>query len=240
MQRETVQYRRDLAVLRNQLVQAVGLLINRPKTASIDQWWSQVSPLLVLLLRQFSPSFYTAAFDYLVAVGAKNGVAVDPARVALDVGRLETSLLVTGPVAFKRAVGNGRSTQQAIKIMSTGIVGSATRQAMNIARLTVNTTAENTKQIVGWQRITDGHPCAFCALLASRGAVYFSENTATVTESGAAYHDHCACVSEPLFKHQKNSPTADDLYTQYQQATTGETGKGAIRAWRRYWETKPH
>jgi hypothetical protein len=43
-------------------------------------------------------------------------------------------------------------------------------------------------------RHASANACAFCALLATRGAVYRWEDTA-----GAKYHDHCHCVAVPVF-----------------------------------------
>jgi hypothetical protein len=43
-----------------------------------------------------------------------------------------------------------------------------------------------------WRRVTDGSPCGFCAMLASRGPVYRSQ------ESAEGYHAHCGCTAEPF------------------------------------------
>lgn len=48
-------------------------------------------------------------------------------------------------------------------------------------------------------RVPTGHEtCAFCRLLASRGAVYLSRQTASATYSGSSYHGHCDCVPVPV------------------------------------------
>lgn len=44
---------------------------------------------------------------------------------------------------------------------------------------------------------TGAKTCAFCRMLASRGAVYLSRQSAS-THSGAAYHGHCSCVPVPV------------------------------------------
>lgn len=49
------------------------------------------------------------------------------------------------------------------------------------------------KDRVRYRRITSGTACAFCRMLAGRGAVY-SENTGRFQA-----HDHCACTAEPDF-----------------------------------------
>ena len=49
---------------------------------------------------------------------------------------------------------------------------------------------------VGWRRVSDGHPCAFCAMLASRGFVY---HTAETAGSMNRYHNDCRCEIVPGF-----------------------------------------
>lgn len=46
---------------------------------------------------------------------------------------------------------------------------------------------------VRWKRVLSANPCAFCRMLAGRGAVY-SEGTASFLS-----HDHCSCTAEPEF-----------------------------------------
>jgi hypothetical protein len=50
-------------------------------------------------------------------------------------------------------------------------------------------------QAVGWKRITGGHGCPFCRMLASRGAVYRDETSARF---GA--HDNCDCSAQAVFQ----------------------------------------
>ena len=47
-----------------------------------------------------------------------------------------------------------------------------------------------------WRRVTDGKPCGFCAMVASRGPVYRSEQKAG---QGRRYHSRCGCTVEPYF-----------------------------------------
>ncbi len=46
-----------------------------------------------------------------------------------------------------------------------------------------------------WRRVTDGAPCGWCAMLASRGPVYGS---AAKAGQGRRYHGHCGCTAEPF------------------------------------------
>ena len=47
-----------------------------------------------------------------------------------------------------------------------------------------------------WRRTTVGTSCKFCLMLASRGAVYTSEDVARYGNAGSKYHDHCDCGAE--------------------------------------------
>lgn len=50
----------------------------------------------------------------------------------------------------------------------------------------------------GYARVPVGETCAFCILLASRGFVYSSERTATISRWGHKYHNNCDCVAVPF------------------------------------------
>lgn len=72
-------------------------------------------------------------------------------------------------------------------------LGAVTRLALDGDRETVLESIRTDKVARGYQRITEGNACAFCDMLAGRGAVYGEES------STFQAHDHCACSSEPAF-----------------------------------------
>ncbi|WP_165242117.1 hypothetical protein [Corynebacterium lizhenjunii] len=43
-------------------------------------------------------------------------------------------------------------------------------------------------------RVPEPGACAFCLMLASRGAVYASRHTAGAADAGTSFHDHCRCL----------------------------------------------
>src|SRR5699024_3287417 len=45
-------------------------------------------------------------------------------------------------------------------------------------------------------RVPEAGACAFCRMLASRGAVYGSAETAQSTKDGKRFHDHCRCSTQ--------------------------------------------
>lgn len=70
--------------------------------------------------------------------------------------------------------------------------GGLQRRIANAARETVRVSSIEDPQARGWQRSASGG-CAFCTMLASRGAVY-SETTVDFSA-----HDHCRCIAVPAF-----------------------------------------
>jgi len=92
----------------------------------------------------------------------------------------------------------------------------------------------------GWSRVTDNDPCAWCAMLASRGPVYKSAQTAgDPRQGGNRYHDHCGCQAWPAFTlDEPFVGIAEKLYDDWRQVTRGTGGRNAVNTWRRWWESE--
>lgn len=75
------------------------------------------------------------------------------------------------------------------------VSGAATRLVLNAGRDVVLASVRGDREARGFQRITGPNECAFCDLLASRGPVYKSEETADFPA-----HDHCTCSAEPVYE----------------------------------------
>jgi hypothetical protein len=112
-------------------------------------------------------------------------------------------------------------------------LGTASRIALDGGRTTTLDTVKADPVAVGWYRVTDGNPCAFCALLASRGVVYKAD---TVNFQA---HNDCGCTSAPAFSRSQKLPdlnrTADRIYT---EATKGVPTGGQLAAFRKAWDAR--
>lgn len=94
-------------------------------------------------------------------------------------------------------------------------------------------------QLIGYMRVTDGDPCFFCAMLASRGPVYATAQSAQYREDGQTYHDLCACVPVPVFSGGPPQPAVNVLARQmWESSTEGLSGTDARSAFRRAWESR--
>jgi hypothetical protein len=116
-------------------------------------------------------------------------------------------------------------------------LGTASRIALEGGRVTLLDTIEADPAAVGWYRVTDAQPCAFCALLASRGVVYkhdsFDQSDARFHGAGEfKVHNDCGCTLAPAFSRDHTLPatsrTAQDVYQ--------SRGRGpALKAFRKAW-----
>ena len=210
----------------------------RANTSDIDAWFGRVeSDLLALIAAAFEAlRRLTAAF--LGEHAQLQGVDLLPVLAEWDTEQVRDSLRITGPVAFKQHMtASGGDVAQSRTVMANRLAGSAQRLAMEGERRTVENTIDESAEIVGWRRVSDGDPCAFCAMLISRGAVYKSGRAAgDVAFGGMPYHDNDGCTAVPVYVHEEEPPEVDDLYRQWQQATAKTSGNESLRAWRRYWD----
>ncbi|RLK22633.1 ADP-ribosyltransferase exoenzyme [Micromonospora sp. M71_S20] len=182
-------------------------------------------------------AFYLAHRQAAGVRGAMPEIAWAP---PLPGGQLAASLLVTGPVAVKRAIRMGATVDQALAAAEVKAAGAAYRHTSNGGRGTIKGTAYRDKKALGWARVSDGRPCAFCAMLASRGAVYFSAQTAGLTDDGDKYHDNCGCFVVPVYTHDDPipglGPELETFWNDVQKRK--EKGVKPFAAWRKAYDEK--
>jgi len=109
------------------------------------------------------------------------------------------------------------------------VIGETTKHVEDAARQSTISMIARDPLKVRYQRFDPGIPCAFCALLISRGAVYLTNETA-----GFRAHAHCRCMPIPVFKGQRNW-TGKAEATKYEKLYASATkGSGdSLTAFRR-------
>jgi len=142
----------------------------------------------------------------------------------------EVSLNVTGPIGQKSRIGRGRPPSQARDESFVEASGAASRHVLTGGRGSLLTLLKADSQVQRWIRVTDGDPCAFCAMLAGRGPVYLTEDSA-----GFRAHDHCACTAEPVYHLDAPWPgRAQEFHRLWREHIFKRySGKKAIREWER-------
>lgn len=139
------------------------------------------------------------AATYLQAHRAASEVPPAPAVMAdtAPPAQVTTALAATTFPHVRRAA----TLEEGLRTAFVTSSGAASRLVLNGARETITSSIRSDPGTAGWYRSTGAKPCAFCALLASRGAVYKSEETADFR-----VHDHCSCEPEPAYQGQSRLP----------------------------------
>jgi hypothetical protein len=159
------------------------LNVTRPSDRSYGAWQAAMQALVARngdAASTLGRSYVQAAWDLAEQDGSPTLVTAAPAATQ----QVETSLRVTSLVAYRRGLAAGLSQEEAARSALIQASGAASRLVANAGRSTV---AESTTASRGrWTRVTSGGACAFCKMIAGRGAVY---------RRGVnfASHDHCNC-----------------------------------------------
>jgi len=215
----------------------VALLRDLFDTANADRTWPAIQSMLAVMARQQHSTSATLANAYYEQARAEADapgfyLPVTPADLAEEL--LKVVLDATGIAAFKRAISLGKTPEEALQIAGVTLSGSISRLVLNGGRDAILGNVREDRKAVGWARITDKDPCAFCGMLASRGGVYKTRETAKFQA-----HDHCACMPVPVWSRDEAwLQHSRGLYEQWQKTTEGLSGADARRAWRRYWDNR--
>lgn len=197
--------------------------------------WPALRTALAALIRdRFGQSAELGTAYYRQARQAADipGVAhvVTPALPADDL--ITATLDSTGPYGLLGRIKQGQQLAEANENTGVTMAGAAQRIISNGARQAVLRSVDADAKAVAWMRVTSANPCAFCSMLAGRGAIYRTEKTADFEA-----HSHCSCVAAPVFSREDVKATRDNpLYQQWKQATKGYGGRDALNAWRRHWD----
>lgn len=189
----------------------------------IDGSWAVMEPAVEAIVRDYRRQSSNIAAGYFQAYRTAEGVpGTSPARLAAPPSRevLRYSLGYYGRVVPNRMLRAGRldvSRQAAVHL-----IGGVARHVQDGGRRTIIGSVAADRQAHGWMRVTDGDPCAFCAMLAGRGGVY-SKDTVDFQA-----HDHCGCTVAPSYTGRASDlPDANRRFReQWDKAQQGEVEPG--------------
>lgn len=126
---------------------------------------------------------YYLAAKQLADLGAPIAVPRQPSEEESTRKSLESS----GLGHAKRRIKEGMTPEAALESARASVLRAAKRRALQAGRQRLVSLAHGDKDVSGWARVSDGSPCAFCAMLVSRGPVY---SAATAPFQA---HDGCGC-----------------------------------------------
>lgn len=167
-----------------------------------------------LLSSRYASSQAIAA-DYLTEFRlAELGTSAGPlARPELSDAAAMRMLLSNGLYLPKMLIGQGVPGPDAMRIAKSTVAGQVQRWSLAGGRGLLASTAKVDRLAV-YRRVTDGNPCAFCAMLAARSIE--SPNSQSVNFRA---HPHCGCTVELRYVDQDRTTDAEAEFVQaYRQA----------------------
>lgn len=120
-------------------------------------------------------------------------------------------------------------TPEPEKILA-GLTKASDKYVKQFGRDTIASNAE--REGASWARVpTGGKTCAWCLILASRDAVYLSEESALTRADGDRYHGFCDCEAVPIWgpDDYPEGYLPDDYYDMYRAAREA-AGSGDMKA----------
>lgn len=159
--------------------------------------WLTAAAALVGDARRRSVDMAMAYLPAFRALEIGEGIVPTPAPT-LDAERLRTSMLITGPVRIKKAMTAGTNLATAVEKARISAARAGARQALNGGRETITLTSEADPKAMGYERVTSGNPCDYCAGTAGTGP-YFENVTFPA-------HDGCSCSSAPFYQRAEPRP----------------------------------
>lgn len=188
------QRRAQIALSASSMVQARAVTrsvldVNR-LDASFPGWMTLMDRLA---LQGFLESVDVAAPYISEFARVEEGENPRLAQVSFDHRQFFEDMHTNGPVAIKQKIAKGVHPEVAKAEALSRISGLMQEHVLAGGRGMVIGTVKYSGRGGRWRRVTDGQPCAFCAMLAARGPVY-----AEATVDFRAHHT-CGCGAEQVF-----------------------------------------
>ena len=258
------QHRRSQAKLKEALERYLlrtylSMLGPRDTRQLADQWIALVLPqILAYRARSAGLARVTYSRSRELALGAGAGY-FEPEPDDIDEATVTSSLIATGLASLLERVGKGEPFAEAIVSASKEASGAGVRHALNGGRSYYERAVRNDVGALGWYRVTRPGCCSFCAVLASRGAIYkadsFDDSDPRFegAEGEEKVHDHCVCGLQAIWKPGEAVPDLsrdfeklwyDSIKANERDVATGRaqyvgqrfSGKDALNAFRRAYE----
>lgn len=200
-------------------------VLNRASTSADVDRWLRVNVALVRRWqapsRALAMEFYRS--QHMAQLGRPASLKTVPEMPTEQIVR---GLAERGPGVLRRLKVTGLEDLIAEERAQTAAAGKGGKLVLAGGR-----DALKAQQAVGYMRVTDGDPCSFCAMVASRGALYSSEGTAGrdtndsfVGDGLHKYHDHCGCTALPIFSRTDFMSDEARRYRAIWDATFGKKG----------------
>lgn len=224
--------------------------------STIEAWLNLLVPRLIEFSdrgAQRGATFFDTA-RRLEVPNVATDFRASPALGVVDPGVRE-SLLKVGPYDFVNKATDIRNKElspaverallrQAKAETVKKVTAATIRHAQAGGRETIHRAAEDDPVALGFVRVTDGDPCHFCAMLASRGLRYraFKEDSFDLSnrrfngDGDAKVHDKCGCSLKPVYTDNDPLVKATEKYADLWSRWGAGGGRDAALRFRRGYE----
>lgn len=188
----TAEHRSKQLLLRRRTITQTKALVPLLKWDDLDGSFSHLERAMRPVVAKNLNTSAGLSATYVKALRAKRGPGgrIDIPRATLNSDQFTTSLRVTSVVAAKNAASRGLAGDLAMQNVSVLASNAMTRLVLNGGRETILDVVRSDE--ARYARILGGSGCDFCRMLADRGAVYLTADTAEFEP-----HDKCGCTPEP-------------------------------------------
>lgn len=206
----------------------------KPSEPESYQAFEDALVLLVQMRGQQSAAIaarYYALF-HEAETGAAMTTAVAMAGVA-DEAVVRAAIGTTARGGLYEALRAGQPFEQARKTAFVQVSGAVSKQVSDTGRYTIIQAVDSDKEALGWCRVTGGDPCAWCAMLASRGPVYKGDADSIEIWD----HEHGDCSAEPAYAGYQWPAKNKELHDEWNEAKgSKDKGADAFTNWRQFYE----
>jgi len=133
----------------------------------------------------------------------------------------------------------GKPDEQTTTNAEQALESSVERLVLDQGRTAIIDAVRDDRQAKGWARVTEPGACYFCAMLASRGAVYKSRETASFqahTKHPNGSGGTCRCHAEPVFNAYEPTAQIRQWQADYKRLKGENGGSLSLIQWRRAYE----
>lgn len=132
----------------------------------------------------------------------------------------------TGATNVLWRIARGETQETAYAAARSLFLGVFHEAVLTGGRTTIENWAKKDPRAIGWRRVSDGDPCAFCAMLVTRGPVYTSAAKAGLSaRTGSKYHPHCGCTVEVVYGDWKPTEQERQWIDEYYRAAESLPGR---------------
>lgn len=223
--RLTQAHRLDQLRLSAKADQDVQLLWRHLKMVDLDKSTPYWTALMLQLLDHHYQDSQSLAAQYLPAYRrAETGSTIGPVELPpMDKASAITDLRIAGPIALKKDIGRGVAAETAYHFGVNRARYASQQIILAGGRNTIDNSSRANRRSGKYRRVTDGQPCAFCAMLVSRGPVY-SQTTAYFRS-----HDKCGCTAEEIFGQWQPNELESKWAASYDEAAKAADLSGQSR-----------